>query len=433
MPLGRASKARWVRQVVHVADVRRQPGARARPRGRRCSSGRRRRRAPAGAGRQVRSATGRSRGSGGPAARPPSTTRTTESSHGTWIGRSCVSQASASRASRSSASSSSVTIGSPDRLPLVITSTRGPGGSPGRPEQQVVQRGVRQHHAEVGAAGGDLGGHAGSSGSARRASSTIGRRRPASSAALGRADHGPTRAASSEVAAITANGLSPRALRRRSSADRLRRAGVAGQVVAAEALDREDRAPRSRPRAAASASSPCDGPGARARTSAQPRAAGGAGDRLGVEAAVGRIGVLAGAVGAHREAGHGGGRPVVGQAGDDREARAAVGAGDERVPVAPVGRVGQLGRQSAQVAASGETRVRPGPAAEAADGERRAADGGHAGRRDGLDDRPAAGRRRRSAGRTRHGRGRPSTSATTPSGVLVTCPASPSSVARACT
>ena len=48
--------------------------------------------------------------------------------------------------------------------------------------------------------------------------------------------------------------------------------------------------------------------------------------------------------GAHREAGHRGRRPVVGEPGRDRVARAAVGTGDERVPVAAVGRVAQVGQ-----------------------------------------------------------------------------------------
>lgn len=66
----------------------------------------------------------------------PSHTRTTESSHGTWMRRSWTSQASATCASRSRASSSSVTIGSPARLPLVMTSRRGPSASPGRPSSR---------------------------------------------------------------------------------------------------------------------------------------------------------------------------------------------------------------------------------------------------------------------------------------------------------
>ena len=59
------------------------------------------------------------------AARSPSTTRTTESSHGTWIGRSWTSHASAMRPSRCRASASSKQIGSSVRLPLVITSDFG--------------------------------------------------------------------------------------------------------------------------------------------------------------------------------------------------------------------------------------------------------------------------------------------------------------------
>ena len=128
--------------VVHVADVRGQPGASPVGQGRRCSSGRRRPRAPVRRRTAGGPASARSRGSGGPAAAAPSTTRTTESSQGTWIGRSWVSQASASAASRVRASSSSVTIGSPATLPLVITSTRGPGRVARQPEQQVVHRRV---------------------------------------------------------------------------------------------------------------------------------------------------------------------------------------------------------------------------------------------------------------------------------------------------
>ena len=51
-------------------------------RGRRCSSGRRRRRAPAARAAAARAAAGRSRASGGSPAARPSQTRTTESSHG---------------------------------------------------------------------------------------------------------------------------------------------------------------------------------------------------------------------------------------------------------------------------------------------------------------------------------------------------------------
>ena len=60
----------------------------------------------------------------------PSTTRTTESSHGTRMSLLCISQPSARCESRSSASSSLKQMGSPPRLPEVITNTVGPGSSP---------------------------------------------------------------------------------------------------------------------------------------------------------------------------------------------------------------------------------------------------------------------------------------------------------------
>ncbi len=93
-------------------------------------------------------ATGSATGSGAyPRDRPdrrvrsPSTdTRTTESSQGTRIGRSCISQPSARSESRSSASSSVKQIGSPPRLPEVITSTIRSRFVAGQPEQQRVQR-----------------------------------------------------------------------------------------------------------------------------------------------------------------------------------------------------------------------------------------------------------------------------------------------------
>ena len=55
------------------------------------------------------------------------------------------------------------------------------------------------------------------------------------------------------------------------------------------------------------------------------------GDRLGVEPPVGRVLVFGPALGTHREAGHRGPRPVVGQLPDDRPPRPAVGAVGERV------------------------------------------------------------------------------------------------------
>ncbi len=104
---------------------------------------------------------------------------------------------------------------------------------------------------------------------------------------------------------------------------------VAGEVVAAEALDRQDAAPAQELSRAL-------------ERHREPRPADGAADRLGVEAAVGRVLVLAAAVRAERERGHGRVRPVVGHGLHDREPWSALRAVDERVPVPPVGRVEQL-------------------------------------------------------------------------------------------
>ena len=207
--------------VVHVADVRRQPGLAARRPDRRRSSGLRRRRGPAARAAGGRPAAGRSHGSGGSPAAPrrrrgPRSRRT-----GTWIGRSCVSQASARCASRSSASVSSVTIGSPDRLPLVMTSSRGPSGSPGRPSSRWC-RGV---YGSITPRSG-LPGATASAGRGSRPRTTgadaASSGRPAGpglragSVPRGSAGRGARRRP--RVLAMTANGLSPRALRRRRRA-----------------------------------------------------------------------------------------------------------------------------------------------------------------------------------------------------------------------
>ena len=138
-------------------------------------------------------------------------------------------------------------------------------------------------------------------------------------------------------------------LARPNGADRGFGRGVAGQVVAPDPLDRDHRSGVKRgPRRSDRIGAADRGSGGLGRgrggTSAkgQGGAAVGAGDRLGVEAAVGRVGVLGRARGAHREVGHRGGGPVVGQPGDDREPWTAVGAGDERVAVAAVAGVKQF-------------------------------------------------------------------------------------------
>jgi len=104
---------------------------------------------------------------------------------------------------------------------------------------------------------------------------------------------------------------------------------VAGEVIAPEALDGEDRA----------LADQVDRVLERQR---ELRPARGAADRLRVEAAVGRVLVLSPAVRAHREAGHRRRTPVVRDAAHDREARPALCAVHERIAVTPVARVEEL-------------------------------------------------------------------------------------------
>ena len=91
----------------------------------------------------------------------------------------------------------------------------------------------------------------------------------------------------------------------------------------------------------------------------EPRPADGAGVGLRVEAAVGRVRVLARARRAHGEGRHGRARAVVGNAARDGEARAAVRAVDERVAEAAVGGVEEL--REALRAGGGVGRHRPWP------------------------------------------------------------------------
>ena len=137
--------------------------------------------------------------------------------------------------------------------------------------------------------------------------------------------------------------------------------GIAGQVKSAQALDGHDFPGRQGVLGCRQGGvSGRHGP---ARRTLEPdvRSARRAGDGLGVEAPVGRILVLAPAVGAEREAGHGRLRAVVGQANSDGEPGAAVGAVGEGIAVAAVGRVEQLGQA---VIAHGHVRrhERRGPA-----------------------------------------------------------------------
>ena len=146
-------------------------------------------------------------------------------------------------------------------------------------EQEVVQRRVGQHHAELAQARGD-GVRDGAPGA--RGAITIGRSRPASRAAAAASSTTSARAAS-RSAAISANGRSSRCLRRAQRGHCGRVVRPAREVVSAEPLDRDDRAAaqqRRRPPPRRPRRSP---PGEKAGA----RPAGGARIGLGVEAPVG--------------------------------------------------------------------------------------------------------------------------------------------------
>ena len=352
-----------------------------------------------GAGeRQRRRARSRASGGAGSAA------RTTESSQRRWIGRSCARKASAIPPSRARASSSSKAIGSSERLPLVSTS--GPPKSAASRWWSGVYGSISPSHGVPGAT------DAGDAARRAPAQSTIGRAGEREQLELVRAR--PRRARSGS-ARHHRERLLLAVLARAQPRDRVLVGRVAGEVVAAEALDRDDRARR------AAARPP---PRAAARAAARRRGS----DRLGVEAAVGRILVLAAAVGAEREAGHRRVRAVVRDRADDREARAALGAVDERVAVAAVGRVEQLAqavvaggdvrrdqRRAAPSAGSrrSRSRARPRGAQRLGDDRRRRARAAAPRSRSAVGERveraarrprPRSRRRRRRSGRSRRAR-----------------------------
>jgi hypothetical protein len=210
-------------------------------------------------------------------------------------------------------------------------------------EQQVMQRRVREHHAELGRPRGDRRRHLQvEAPDDDRPRGRAQLRRP-----VDRAHHQRER----PVLAVLA---------RAQARDHLLVVRPAREVESADALDRDDRAVEQR------AGGDLD-----ARRDA--RAARRAGVRLRVEAPVGRVVVLGLAGRAHREARHRGRRPVVGHAGDDREARPAVGAVDERVAVAAVGGVEELGEAGVAGRGVGSDRGVGAPADARADAEPRLA------------------------------------------------------------
>ena len=203
-------------------------------------------------------------------------------------------------------------------------------------EQQVVQRGVRQHDPEL----------------------TVPRRRRRGQVRLrpARQQHDRPGRAGQQVGGRGVDlGQAPRrgqvrghdrerlvlaVLAGPQQRDGLLAGGVGGQVIAAQSLHGEDPAlpeqfggPRQRLAS--------QGVSGRVQQR-QPGPAGRAAGRLRVEAAVSGVMVFGGALLAHRERRHGRQRPVVGHIPDDGEPGAAVGAVDERVPEPPIGRIGKL-------------------------------------------------------------------------------------------
>ncbi len=142
---------------------------------------------------------------------------------------------------------------------------------------------------------------------------------------------------------MTANGSGPAMLAIAKPPDGHRIGGVAGQVVAAKALDGDDPpGPQVREGGLERRFAACRRGGISRPPVTQLRTAVRARHRLGVESPVRRVPVFALAGRAKPELAHAGPGPVVGQVIDDRGPRAAVGAVRERIPIPPILRVEEL-------------------------------------------------------------------------------------------
>ena len=230
-----------------------------------------------------------------------------------------------------------VVVAERDRLVADVAAGQHERGA-GVGQQQVVQRRVGEHDAELARARGHGGRDVGPGAPARQHDRPR-RRGQERDLLVAQRDERPR---GRQVGRHEREGLLLAVLARAQPRDRVRVAGAAGQVIPADALDGHDRPGAQQRRRLR------DGVPARLRGAAapqpRPRPAVRAGVRLGVEAPVGGVVVLAPARGAHREGGHRGQRPVVGDAAHDREARPAVRAVDERVAEAPVAGVEELGQ-----------------------------------------------------------------------------------------
>ena len=158
---------------------------------------------------------------------------------------------------------------------------------PRLPHQQVMERRVRQQQADERVVGRHLGRQRRSL--SRRVASTIGRSTDVSRRSLVVGQHGQRARPARRSATMTANGFSSRRLRCRSRWTASDDGGIAGEVKAAEPLDRDD---LRRPISAAAAAAIGSLVGRRAapsrRNQLEPRTADRAGIGLRVEAPIAR-------------------------------------------------------------------------------------------------------------------------------------------------
>ena len=207
-------------------------------------------------------------------------------------------------------------------------------------QQQMMKRRVRKHHAELRSAGGDGAGDGRATPAGGENDRPLRRleRRLLLLAELDQPERGL------DAGHHQGKRLVLPVLARAQPRHRLLVAGIAGEVKPADALDRDDQpvGQPSRRTVDGVDRARYSGPLSTRADEPHPRAAPGAGVGLGVKATIGRVVILPPAFVAHLEARHRRGRPVVGDAGDDREPRPAVGAVDERVAVPAIRGVEQL-------------------------------------------------------------------------------------------
>ncbi len=189
-----------------------------------------------------------------------------------------------------------------------------------------MERGVGEHDAEFAESGRERAGKGIGSGEREQDN---GRGGALKGAGFGRAD-GAEFADGGEVAHHDGEGFAAAAFGDAKAFDGGGGKGVAGELVAAETFDGEGAALLERG---------ADG----GQVEREAGAADGAGGGLGMEAAIGGIGVFMSAIGAEREAAHGGVGAVVGGREGDGVAGAAVGAIGEGIGEAAIGGIADLG------------------------------------------------------------------------------------------